>query len=119
MKFLFRISFIISFLTIAFFLLKLFLSPIFTSTSVIIPYGLTPFDICIKHPIAWEYIKIFYIFFFACSISIISNSIFNLFFRNVNFSKKEKVLFNCDSLNIYIGNNNLTNEKIYLPEKGL
>ena len=119
MKFLFRVSFIISFLTIAFFFLKLFLSPIFISDSVIFPYSLNPFNICIKHPVAWEYIKIFYIFFFTFSTIIISNSIFNLFFKNIKFSKKEKIESETNSLNIYIGNDDKTNKKIYLPEKGL
>ena len=56
---------------------KLF-SNIIYANSVIIPYGIHPFDICIKNPDLWRYIKITFIFTYIFSSLIISNSIYRI-----------------------------------------
>ena len=54
-------------------------SDIFYSNSVIITYGLHPFDICIKNPELWEYIKIAFFITYVFSSFIISNFIYIIF----------------------------------------
>ena len=83
MKYLFRIGFILCFLVIVFYLVNLFFSEIFTSKTIIIPYGLKDFDICKTYPHAWKYIKIMYIILLFTSTSIISNSLFSRFFSKI------------------------------------
>ena len=77
-------------------------SGIFYSNSVIITYGIHPFDICIKNPELWKYIKIFFLITYIFSSFIISNfiyHIFSLFFKRLfNFfiliKNKFKNIFN-------------------------
>ena len=61
-------------------------SDIFYSNSVIITYSLHPFDICIKNPDLWKYIKITFLITYIFSSFIISNFIyiiFSLFFKKL------------------------------------
>ena len=61
-------------------------SDIFYSNSIIITYGLHPFDICIKNPELWGYIKISFFITYVFSSFIISNFIyiiFSLFFKKL------------------------------------
>ena len=53
-----------------------FFYSIFIANSVIIPYGIHPFDICIKNPDLWIYIKLAFIITYVFSSFIISNSVF-------------------------------------------
>lgn len=53
-----------------------FFSNIFYANSVIIPYGIHPFDICIKNPDLWKYIKFTFVFTYVFSSFIISNSFY-------------------------------------------
>lgn len=125
MKFLFYLSRFIFVLIIAFlyyyFLLKIF-SPIFNSSSFIFPYAVNPFNICIIAPIVWKYIKLTYIITGIFSISIISNSIFTIFFKRFfitkNNSKPPKNKKPGD-LYLTVGRDILSNKIIYLPEKSL
>ena len=58
-----RALFIFSILLIStIFSYKLFYD-LYVSTTVVIPYGLTEFDIFTTNPLAWKYIKFFYIIF--------------------------------------------------------
>ena len=57
---------------------KLFSSIIYAN-SVIIPYGIHPFDICIKNPDLWRYIKIIFIFTYIFSSFVISNAFYLIF----------------------------------------
>ena len=64
---------------------KLF-SEIFYVNSVIITYGIHPFDICIKNPDLWRYIKIIFLISYIFSSFIISNFfyfILSLFFQKI------------------------------------
>lgn len=71
--------------------LKIFY-PIFTSSTIIIEYGLHPFDICIEQPLIWKYIKILFVISYIFSSIILSSSFFSLFIRPFikTFSKKIK-----------------------------
>ena len=56
--------------------------PIYISSSIIIPYSLHPYDICITNPSLWKYIKFYFVIFYLLSAFICSNSIYSLIFRN-------------------------------------
>lgn len=97
--------------------------PIFISDEIIITYGVHPFNICLKNPLLWKYIKIVFIFTYVFSNFIFSNFIFNQFLAKF-FVKKDKkssgskVLgANLSKLNLLIGKFN--NEDVFIPEKGL
>ena len=53
-------------------------SDIFYSNSVIIEYGINPFDICIENPVLWEYIKIAFIISYIFSSFIISKFAYSI-----------------------------------------
>ncbi len=97
--------------------------PIFISDEIIITYGVHPFNICLKNPLLWKYIKIVFIFTYVFSNFIFSNFIFNqflskFFVRKDKKSSGSKVLgFNLSKLNLLIGKFN--NEDVFIPEKGL
>ena len=97
--------------------------PIFISDEIIITYGVHPFNICLKNPLLWKYIKIVFIFTYVFSNFIFSNFIFNQFLVKF-FVKKDKkssgskVLgSNLSKLNLLVGKFN--NEDVFIPEKGL
>jgi len=122
---------------------------IFIAPSIIIPYGLHPFDICIEIPELWYYIKISFIITYIFSSFIIANFIYRIIFLTIipklitlfkipQFSKKFKNIFarNTSSRKKYsfIPDNNIKlnsselklyigldekNNKVYLPEKSL
>ncbi len=116
-----------------------FFSPILTAPHVIISYGIHPFDIVLKNPELWKYIKLLFIFTFIFSSFIISNFLYkNIFCTILHFFStfhffekanllKEKRKYKYSILNIkpynnqlqlYIGET-LNKEPIYLPEKSL
>ena len=97
--------------------------PIFISDEIIITYGVHPFNICLKNPLLWKYIKIVFIFTYVFSNFIFSNFIFNQFLVKF-FVKKDKKCSgskvlgsNLSKLNLLIGKFN--NEDVFIPEKGL
>lgn len=116
--FLLIFSFILCY--IAFVLFK----PLYISSSVIIPYSLTPYDICLKYPLAWKYIKFSFILFFILSSLICSNSIFSLLFYKSKKNKKTtpSTTINVKSLKnkllLFVGSNESDNP-VYIPEKSL
>ena len=117
-KLLFRFGFITSIVVIALLVLDLVLGSVFKATSIIFPYGLTPFDICKKNIVFWNYIKLFYIISYFSSSIIVSNLIFNLFFNKVSFEKNTSSKENLSELSLFIGNNE-KQEKIIINEYGL
>lgn len=124
-----KILFIIIFSLFFYFLGFYFFIPIYQLNSVIIPYGLYSYDICIEQPEFWNYIKLFFIISYFFSILIISNFIFNYFnnlfskyffpnyFKNKKCKKINNNIIN-NNLNIYIGKNE-ESAKIFISEKGL
>ena len=100
--------------------------PIYISSSIIIPYSLHPYDICITNPSLWKYIKFYFVIFYLLSAFICSNSIYSLIFRNKfndkfvnkNAVKSISKSTNSKDLSIIAGkdeNNNLG----FIPEKSL
>ena len=109
---------------------------IFYAKELIIPFGIHPFDICFDQPILWKYIKFSFILSYIFSNIILINTFcsrFNFikivpikikdksFTSNSIASKNEKYSSDISSsnFNLLIGYNQNTNQKIYLPEKGL
>lgn len=123
-----------------------YFSPILTASSVIITYGINPFDICIKNPELWHIIKLLFFITYIFSSFIISylfyqNILYKLFYhlRNFHIFNKLNIFFKFrnrnsilnisdnlynskneknNSLQLYIGNK-INNEPIYLTEKSL
>lgn len=97
-------------------------SPVFTATDLIFPYAIHKFNIAKEFPTVWKTIKISYCISSYISILLIVNSI--LSFRKKSpkkiLKKKKSSTSNIkNQLNLFVGTNSLTQEKIYLPEKSL
>lgn len=116
-----RITFILCF-TVFFILIALvFFVPIYLADSIYISYILFPFDICKKLPLLWLYIKLIFPISYIMSLLIISNSLYNYFFKFKNKNiKSEPSLpsINKSCLQLLIGLDS-NNSPIYIPEKGL
>ena len=122
MKLLFKLLFIIFISSLLFIFTFYILKEVFYSNSIIIPYSLKPFDICLKYPEVWNIIKKLHILTSIISYIIISNYLFNVFISKKCIDKK---LFNKKTKNSIVGNLDLfigtdTNDnKIFIPEKSL
>lgn len=108
-------------LSLLFYLLIInFFAPIFEATSLIFPYAVHPFDICLKIPTAWFYIKLIFkitlIFNLLTLLSSFSSFIFpkKIIYKNKKHKQKKP-----KNLCLYIGNNFNDNNPIYINEKGL
>ena len=104
------------------FLILIFFKPILTTTNLIFPYALHPFDIVQDFPKAWFYIKIFYCFSLFFTVFLTLNSL-SIFF---NFKKEPKKkgnidenLINKNNLNLLIGINPDNQKQVFITEKGL
>ena len=125
---------------------KLF-SDILYANSVIITYGIHPFDICVKNPDLWKYIKFAFVISYLFSSIIISNFIyfiseklvkklidtFKNISENLNILKKKKkeklqkvslsssffVDKKNEDLKLFIGNSFEDKSTIYLSSKSL
>ena len=79
-------------------------------------------DIAKTYPKAWFYIKIVYCLNLFITDFLVLNSILEFFKLNKlnKHQKKElNIIQNNSSYNLLIGTNSNTQEKIYIPEKGL
>ena len=121
LNFLLKFSYVISFSIFSFILMQLFFSDLYSAEVVIIPYGFNPFDICRKNIYLWNLLKLFYLIFYFLSNIIIFNFLFSLAFKKIKFKNTSKNIYSYLSnyFNLYIGNNSKTQEKIFIPEKGL
>jgi len=99
-----------------------FFLPIYNADEIIISCGLRPFDICYDNPLLWKYIKISFVIFYIISNYIIINAIilrFNLFEKCYSKDVKPIIENNNSSLQLLIGKDISSNQKIYIPESGL
>lgn len=104
--------------------------PIYYSNSVIIPYSLHSYDICIKNPELWNTIKFYFIIFYIASSFICSNCLYSLFFsKKHNVKSKASVIHknaysnikqstNNKDLLLFVGKNE-SNNLVFIPEKSL
>lgn len=120
--FLFRFTFTLFLSFFLFIIMFYFLYPIFYANSVIIPYSLYPFDICLKAPIAWKYIKIAYLFTYIYVSLLVSNNIFCLFLKNklshISYKPIQVKINPNSNLNLYVGTNS-HNLPTYIVENAL
>lgn len=119
--FLNRLLFILVFTFLSGIIIISILFPIFTASEVIIPFSITPFNICEKNPLLWHYMKVFYIIFLLFTLIIISNILYSIFYKlfKKDSIKKSVPNLNENQLNVFIGNSSSTNEERYITEKGL
>lgn len=100
--------------------------PIYEANSVIIPYSLHPYDICITKPELWKNIKFSFTVFYIASSIIISNALYSFIFLNKNSKVKSHKTINSNTkqstnnkdLLLYVGKNESDN-LVYIPEKSL
>ncbi len=97
--------------------------PILNADTLIFPYSLHPFDIAKNYPQIWYNTKVIFRINLFISDFLILNSIstFLKFNKHLKVKKKNKVISveNISSFNLLIGINSDTQEKIFIPEKGL
>lgn len=55
--------------------------PLYTSSHVIIDYGINPFNICTEQPLLWRYCKYWFVFTYIFSSFFIANFTFHLLFQ--------------------------------------
>jgi hypothetical protein len=125
-KFFCRICFISVWLAISLFIGYMVFKPIYIANSVIIPYSLEPYDICIRYPLAWAKIKCCFILSYVLSNSICANFLYSFLLRSC-FSKvvkknnsKKTMLLSCEpeNLSLFVGKNENEN-LVFIPEKSL
>ena len=100
--------------------------PIYKANSIIIPYSLHPYDICITYPKVWKNIKFYFIVFYITSSLFSSNSLYSLLFINKkvnikinkNHNSNTKQSTNNTNLLLFVGKNENDN-LVYIPEKSL
>ncbi len=106
-----------TFFSLSFYLL--FFYKIYLYKSIIIPYCINPYDICVNQPILWKNIKLFSIIISLSSNIILLNLIYNkLFMFNNHVEEKIKKVDN-SNLNLLLGLDYASKNKIYLNEKSL
>ena len=94
--------------------------PIFLATNFTIPYAIYPFDICIKAPIFWKYMKLTYAFSCIYVCFLFANSVFKLCFKDkIIYKTTNKKKLHVNGLNLYLGESASNNIPIYLTEKSL
>lgn len=117
-KFIFRTVFLLIVSITGYLACISFFHSVLNAQSLIIPYSLEPFDICKKYPSVWYYLKLTYLATCFFSWTIIGNSIYSIFFKNISFRKSNKnIKLNKNKLQLLIGNNE--DGKISIPEKSL
>lgn len=99
-----------------------FFLPIYNAKEIIIFYALHPFDICSDNPILWNLIKISFIVFYIFSNYIIINTIllrFKIFEKHISYQVTPTDKSNMSSLQLLIGKDYYSNQKIYISDSGL
>ena len=119
-KLIFRLVFVSCFSYILYFLTIKFFNPIFGAKNLIFPYALHPFDLCVKIPTEWNYIKIIFKISLFFNLITILNSLFSFMFPKKNSQKnphRKKVKHT--NLSLLVGNSANNKNPIYINEKGL
>ena len=122
MKFLKRYSTILFISFLLFLIIINIFKPIFNARELIFPYAITKFDMISKFPKVWFYIKLIYCISCFFNIFLAVNSIYKFFL--IKKSNKENINkietnINFENFKLFLGNNTVTKNKIYIPEKGL
>lgn len=59
--------------------------PIYMADSIIIPYSLHPYDICLRYPSAWMKLKGYFILFYLLSSLFVSNFTYTRLSKKLRF----------------------------------
>lgn len=117
-----RFLFVLIFCFISFVLMLFLFKPIFNISSLVFPHCVHPFDICIRFPSLWNFLKILYISSYLFSNILIFNSLgFQIIHKTTHLEKKKvfhKSIAPQNSLQLLVGLSS-NNEHIIVPEKGL
>lgn len=111
----------ITFILISLFIYFIFFYKIYFSTTIIIPFSTGAYDICLKYPQLWIYIKIYSFIINILSNYLIYNFIYKNYIYNKNVTKNINIINLKDKkeLNLFLGIEEKTDNKIYLNEKSL
>lgn len=100
----------------------LLFKPIYLADSIIIPYSLHPYDICISYPLMWKNLKLYFILFYCMSTLLCSNCLYSILYKKVFKKRKVKKAPNIavaqNSLSLFVGKNESDN-LVFIPEKSL
>lgn len=121
LKFFYRNILVLLFSFLCFSLVFYFFIPIFKADSLIFPYCISPFDIINIYPQIWKIIKIIYCINLFLTIFLILNSIF-LFLsktKKKSIKKTKSITYPVSNLDLFVGFNSNTNEKVFIPQNGL
>ena len=116
-----KITFIISCLSITFIIGYIIFFPLYKQESVLITYGLTPYDICKKQLQFWNFLKTTFIISNLITATLIFNKIYSKFYTKQNPSAPityPENNINTNNLHLLIGKDANTNN-VYIPETGL
>lgn len=106
-----------------YFFMRYLFSPIFNSSTLIFPYAINPFDIISKYPKTWQNIKLIYCITFFISSYVLLNSFFSIIVLNLKIPIRKKTKLNpilfSSKINLLLGTDSCTEEKIYITEKAL
>ena len=117
--FIFRLIFVSSFSFVIYFFIIKYFNSIFIADSIIFPYAIKPFDLCVTTPLAWQYIKIIFKLTLLFNLIIIFNSLFSIIpYKKIIKNKKPQKL-KPTKLSLFIGNNLDNKIPIYINKKGL
>lgn len=100
----------------------IFFRPIYEAKEIIIQFGIRPFDICKENPTLWEYIKKTYIITYLFSSIVIYKIINNLLIKILKNTNQKNIVIekqNFKELKLLIGYDEILNQNIFIPEKGL
>ena len=95
---------------------------IFFAKELIFPYSVSKFDIISKFPKTWYYIKLIYLISCFFNLYLFINSIFKyILIKKSKIKKVKKPVADIDlgNCNLLLGKNSITQNKVYIPEKGL
>lgn len=103
------------------FCLFFYFYPIFSTTSLVFPYAIHPFDICYQYPTFWHYFKfLFLILSFYCSF-LYSKPFSSFLVSKIPFSQDVPSSENTyqNRLRLLVGLDTITKEQRFLPESSL
>lgn len=123
-KFFYRCFFVVFSCILSFIIAFILFTPIYQSSSIIIPYSIHPYDICINYPLVWKKIKFYFVLFYLLSSLFCFNSFYSLFLEKFFRKIKKQKKFSYDleaqdkSLHLLVGKNE-NNDLVCIPEKSL
>lgn len=99
--------------------------PIYLANSITIPYSLNPYDICVRYPIAWTKIKLYFILFYILATCLCANAVYSFLYKHCiskkitkNKKQNQSTIPNSNTVSLFVGKNESDN-LVVIPEKSL